>query len=334
MTSVNFIVPCFNEAENVDRFYESFKSAFDSLQSSNSPVEQDYNWSLTFVDDGSSDITWEKLTQLAATKEHVTAIRFSRNFGKEAAIYAGLKNADADYVGIIDADLQQSPADALAMCEILDKNPTVDCVAAFQEHRYEKGLMAGVKRAFYKVFSKITGMDAIENASDFRVFRKNVAQAILSMPECFRFSKGIFAWVGFETYAYPYTPANRLAGESKWSVIGLMKYAVEGMLAFSVKPLRLATVLGLFAAICAVIYFLVVFIRALVVGVEVPGYVTLMSVILLLGGCQLVCMGIIGEYLARAYLQGKERPIYIERDRVVSPELNSGSSNMIEAIER
>ena len=316
MVSVNFIVPCFNEAENIDLFYANFKKTFMGLYSADKkPI---YDWSLTFVDDGSSDSTWEMLAWLATNEERVTAIRLSRNFGKEAAIYAGLKSADADYTGIIDADLQQSPVDALAMCEILTHNPAIDCVAAFQEHRYEKSLMAGIKRTFYKVFNKITGMDSVENASDFRVFRRNVAQAILSMPEYFRFSKGIFAWVGFETYAYPYTPANRLAGESKWSVMGLIKYAIEGMLAFSIKPLRLATGLGLFTAICAVIYFLVVFIRALVVGVEVPGYATLMSVILLLGGCQLVCMGIIGEYLARAYIQGKDRPIYVERDRVTS----------------
>lgn len=316
MVSVNFIVPCFNEAENIDIFYDDFKKAFEEPQCINN--KSDYDWSLTFVDDGSNDGTWEKLEQLAANKEHIIAIRFSRNFGKEAAIYAGLKNSDSDYVGIIDADLQQSPTDALAMCAILTNNPVIDCVAAFQEHRLETGFMASVKRTFYKVFNRITGMGSIENASDFRVFRKNVAQAILAMPECFRFSKGIFAWVGFETYAYPYTPANRLAGESKWSIMGLIKYAIEGMLAFSVKPLRLAMGLGLFAAICAVIYFLVVFVRALVVGVEVPGYATLMSVVLLLGGCQLVCMGIMGEYLARTYIQGKERPIYLERDRLTS----------------
>ena len=190
---MNFIVPCFNEAENISLFYESFQSVFEGPSGNG---KRSYAWSLTFVDDGSSDNTWEELTRLATNEGHVTAIRFSRNFGKEAAIYAGLRNSDADYVGIIDADLQQLPQDAFAMCEILTNNPTVDCVAAYQEQRHEKGLMAGAKRGFYKVFDKITSMDAIENASDFRVFRKNVVEAILSMPEYFRFSKGIFAWIG------------------------------------------------------------------------------------------------------------------------------------------
>lgn len=277
-----------------------------------------YNWCLLFVDDGSWDGTWDRIEGLSLADSRVRGIRFSRNFGKEAAIWAGLNNLDTDYIGIIDADLQQPPSDALAMCRILDENPAIDCVAAYQEQRYEKGVFGRVKQSFYGIFTRLSGLGAVQNASDFRVFRRNVAQAVLSLPEHFRFSKGIFTWVGFETQPYPYTARDREAGESKWSFFGLVKYAIEGIFAFSVKPLRIATALGLFAAACAVIYFLAVLIRALVVGVEVPGYATLMSVVLLLGGVQLVCMGIIGEYLARTYMQGKQRPIYIEKKRVGS----------------
>lgn len=306
MTTVSFIVPCFNEEESIEPFCREFVECFSGSA---------YEWRILFVDDGSSDNTWMELVRLAGADSRVQAIRFSRNFGKEAAIWAGLNNADADYIGIIDADLQQPPADALAMCRILDMEPSIDCVAAFQESRYEKGMLGRIKKAFYGVFAKVTGLDAVHDASDFRVFRRNVAVAVLSLPEHFRFSKGIFAWVGFETRPYPYAPRDRKAGESKWSFFGLIKYAIEGMLAFSVTPLRIATGLGLFAALCSVVYFLAVFTRALVVGIEVPGYATLMSVVLLLGGVQLVCIGIVGEYLARTYIQGKNRPVYLERAR-------------------
>ncbi|WP_288070683.1 glycosyltransferase family 2 protein [Adlercreutzia caecimuris] len=309
MTRATFIVPCFNEQDNVYRFYNTFFSVFER-----SP----FDWNLVFIDDGSSDDTWSELQRIAQTTDRITAISFSRNFGKEAAIWAGLNNASGDLVGIIDADLQQSPTDALAMCEILEKNPQYDCVAAFQERRRESGFMTKVKGSFYSLFAKLSGMNAIQDASDFRVFRKSVADAIRSLPESFRFSKGIFAWVGFNTYPYPYTPDNRAAGESKWSTVGLVKYALEGMLAFSVAPLRIATTLGLVAAACAIIYFVVLLGQTLIQGVDVPGYATLMGVMLLLGGAQLICMGIMGEYIARSYVQGKNRPIYIEKARIGS----------------
>lgn len=315
MTCVSFIVPCLNEQSNVENFFQAFASCFDP-----SP----FSWELVFVDDGSTDGTWDALSALIernTTRGHIIALRFSRNFGKEAAIWAGLNNATGELVGIIDADLQQPPKDALAMCEILNTDPTCDCVAAFQEQRRENGLVARIKDSFYAIFSKLSGMDAIQNASDFRVFRRSVAEAILSLPENIRFSKGIFAWVGFNTTPYPYTPRERVAGDSKWSIVGLFKYAIEGMLAFSVAPLRIATVLGLVSAVCAVVYFIIILVQTLATGVDVPGYATLMSVVLLLGGAQLVCTGIMGEYLARTYLQGKKRPIYIEKQRLDSQEL-------------
>lgn len=305
MTTVVFIVPCFNEEDNVERFYRSFAGTFD---------DSEFGWSLLFVDDGSSDKTWMRLEDICKKDTRVGALRFSRNFGKEAAIWAGLNNASADLFGFIDADLQQSPEDALAMCRILINDPDGDCVAAFQENRRESGLLCGIKQAFYGCFSKLSGLDALQDASDFRVFRRNVADAILQLPESFRFTKGIFAWIGYNTIPYPYTPADRYAGSSKWSIIDLVRYAIGGTLAFSVAPLRIATILGLVAAGCAAIYFFVILVQTVAWGVSVPGYATLMSVVLLLGGAQLVCIGIMGEYLARTYLQGKQRPIYLVRE--------------------
>ncbi len=316
--TTSFIVPCYNEEDNIERLYLSFAESFNS-----SP----FNWQLVFIDDGSTDDTWKHIEALCREHSEVEGVQLTRNFGKEAAIWAGLNNTRADIIGIIDADLQQQPLDAMQMCKILAENPEYDCVAAFQKSRLEHGPLKSIKHAFYGAFSKLSGLDTLQNASDFRVFRKNVADAILQLPECFRFSKGIFAWIGFNTCPYPYTPANRLTGQSKWSIVGLTKYAIDGMLAFSVTPLRLATVLGLVAAICAVAYFLIVLIQTLIHGVDVPGYATLISVVLLLGGAQLICMGIMGEYLARTYLQGKQRPIYLVKTTIRSHSSQESSAS-------
>ena len=315
MTKVTFIVPSYNEESNVGLFYDEFSQVF---------VDSGYEWELLFIDDGSSDGTFRRLKELAEEKPGVVAVSFSRNFGKEAAIWAGLNNATGDIIGIIDADLQQPPQDALNMVRLLEENPDYDCVAAYQEQRYERGVSKLFHQAFYGLMSKMSGMDMLTNASDFRVFRRKVAEAILSLPESYRFSKGIFAWIGFNTYAYPYSPRDRASGVSKWSFVGLVKYAVEGVLAFSTSPLRLATILGLVTSLLAIVYFVVVFAETLVRGVEVPGYATTIGVVLLLGGVQLFVMGIMGEYLARTYIQGKQRPIYIERARASSTRPKDG----------
>ena len=306
---VSFIVPSFNEAPNLVAFYTEFSRVFS---------QSDYDWELIFVDDGSTDESFKILSDLSLKLPGITAIQFSRNFGKEAAIWAGLNTAKGDLVGIIDADLQQPPCDALAMVELLVSNPEYDCVAAYQEKRNEGGISASIKNCFYKIMSKMCSMDMIQNASDFRVFRRSVADAILSLPESQRFTKGIFAWIGFETLPYPYTPQDRVAGESKWSFRKLVAYAAEGILSFSTAPLKVATVLGLATSFFALIYCVVVLLRTLIFGIDVPGYATTIGVVLLLGGIQLMVLGAIGEYLARDYIQGKQRPIFIEKKRVCS----------------
>ena len=299
---VDFIVPCFNEEESVRAFYEEFSAVFDAAE---------VDWTLVMVDDGSKDATFDMLQKLSADPR-VKVIQFSRNFGKEAAIYAGLSVADADYVGLIDADLQQLPSTALEMLSFLDMHDEYDCVAAYQAERHDGFLVSFLKRSFYKVFSRAArSNDVIPNASDFRVFRRSVAEAILLLPEYHRFSKGIFSWIGFNTYAYPYEPEERRAGESKWSIMSLFSYAFEGILSFSTSPLHFITVLGVATSTIAFIYALVIIIKTLVVGIDVPGYASTTALVLLLGGVQILSLGIIGEYLARLYIQEKNRPVYI-----------------------
>lgn len=308
---VTFIVPCYNEQDNVKLFHSTFAEVFASC-----PIE----WHLIMVDDGSADATYDLLSEIAQKDDHVTAIQFSRNFGKEAAIYAGLNaSKTSDFVGIIDADLQQTPETALAMLRILLEDPQYDCVAAYQDQRNEGALMNFFKRSFYQVFARASrSSSVVANASDFRVFRRSVADSLLSMPEYHRFSKGLFSWVGFNTYAFPYTPEERNAGASKWSFTSLVNYAIEGILSFSTRPLHLVTVLGLGSSFLAVLYAVILIIKTLVVGKDVPGYASIVALILLFGGVQLLSLGIIGEYLGRLYEQEKRRPVYLIRD-VINP---------------
>ena len=302
---VSFIVPCYNEQDNVRAFYDAFVLAFED--------DSKLDWHLFMVDDGSSDQTLARLSDIARNDKRVTVISFSRNFGKEAAIYAGLNESrGSDIVGIIDADLQQPPETARQMLQILLENDDYDCVAAYQESRNEGFLMGVMKRSFYKVFSRAARSNqVVENASDFRIFRASVANAILSMPEYHRFSKGIFSWVGFNTYAFPYTPSERNAGSTKWSFKSLVNYAVEGILSFSTRPLHFVTVMGMVASAIALLYALILIAKTLIVGIDVPGYASNTALILIFGGLQLLATGIIGEYLARLYEQEKGRPVYI-----------------------
>lgn len=311
------IVPCYNEQDNVELFYTTFAGEFD---------ESEFDYQLVFIDDGSKDQTLTRLRVIAESHPHVRVISFSRNFGKESAVWAGLNNADGDFVAIIDADLQQQPQDLLNMARILERDDSYEVVAAYQEERRENPAIAFFKGCFYKVMDSMTATPVIGNASDFRVFRRVVADAILSLPEYYRFSKGIFSWVGFNTYAYPYVPSERNSGESKWNFIKLLKYAIEGLVSFSTSPLRWATYLGSTTSLIAFVYFVVVLIQKLCFGVDIPGYPTLVCLILLLGGIQLLVLGIFGEYMGRMYVQGKNRPLYIEARRYESDDQKKNAS--------
>ena len=300
MTELSLIVPCYNEAQNVDAFYDRCLQVFE-------PGE----FEVIFVNDGSKDDTYKKLQHLHEEYSNVLVVNFSRNFGKEAAIYAGLHYATGTYLSIIDADLQQDPEIVKHMTEILEKKPDVDVVAAYQKQRHEGKFMAWCKDHFYRFINRLSEVDLRENASDFRTFRRNVQEALLDMPEYFRFSKGLFSWVGFETEYIPYVAAERFAGTTKWSFAKLIKYAMEGVISFSTMPLQLATFCGALVSVFAIVYGIIIIAHTLLTGIDVPGYATTIVVVLFLGGIQLLVMGILGEYLAKTYIQGKHRPVYV-----------------------
>lgn len=309
---LSLIVPCHNEAGNVRLFFETAYACFD---------EAGINLELVFIDDGSADDTMSVLRSIVEEqrgKRAILVIRFSRNFGKESGLYAGLQAVRGRTVGIIDADLQQDPAMALKMYRYLIDHPETDVVAAYQEERHESAMLKWFKHSFYRTFNAASDeIDIPPNMSDFRVFRRDVVQALLSMPEYFRFSKGLFAWVGFNTYAMPYTANARQSGTSNWSFWKLMKYAMGGILAFTTWPLKVAKYIGFVSSVGALVYLLYVIIfDYFIAGVGVPGYPTLVCLILLFGGLQLLVLGIMGEYMAREYIEGKHRPIYIAKERL------------------
>lgn len=303
---LSLVIPCFNEEKNVlplfEKVNETFQNRIDSYE-------------FIFVNDGSFDCTKDELAKIAdSTNLPITIINFSRNFGKEAAIYAGLKSAEGDLISLIDADLQQDPEYIVKMVQYLDENSEFDCVAAFQETRHEGFFKRFCKRRFYHLINKMSDTEFVDGASDFRTFRSNMKDAILEMSEYHRFSKGIFSWVGFNTYYMPYEADARLSGTTKWSFWKLMKYAFEGIVAFTTVPLKISTGVGIFTALASFIYLIVVIIQKLAFGIAVPGYATIVVLILLLGGLELLALGINGEYLSKTYIQSKHRPIYIAKE--------------------
>lgn len=303
---LSLIVPCYNEQDNVEAFHDACRAAFDGRIAS---------YELIFVNDGSRDDTWARLTALQERADvPVKLIDFSRNFGKEAAMYAGMQRAEGEFVTVIDADLQQPPEKALEMVRFLEANPDFDAVAAYQDARREGRFTALCKKLFYHVIDAACDIPFKADASDFRTLRRGVVQAILSMGEYHRFSKGIFSWVGFRTHYLPYTVQPRHAGKTSWSFVKLCRYAVEGIVSFSTFPLRIATVTGALMAFMSLIYILIVVIKKLAYGIAVPGYATIVVLILFTGGLQMIMLGIIGQYIARIYIQSKQRPIYIARE--------------------
>lgn len=301
---LSLVVPCYNEEENVGLFAEQARE-----------ILRDIEHEIVFVNDGSKDHTISELKKIKnMQKDNIVIINFSRNFGKEAGLYAGLQHASGDYVVIIDADLQQPISVAREMYEFLEKNPEYDAVAAYQEARKEGKILALFKSAFYGLINKLSDVELYKNASDFRCLRRTVVDAILNMTEYHRFSKGIFSWVGFDTYYRPYQVQERNAGTTSWSFWKLMNYAIEGMVSFSTKPLRMVTSLGICTSAIAIIYMLVVILQKMIWGNAVPGYPTIIVLILFLGGIQLTVIGIIGEYLAKVHIEVKNRPIYIAKE--------------------
>jgi len=316
---LSLVMPCYNEAENIEAMHDAVAAAF---------ADCGFSYELVFVDDGSKDETYAKLKALHETSaQNIRVVRFSRNFGKESALYAGLRHAEGDYVTLIDADLQQPPALALDMVRYLDEHEEYDCVTAFQERRQEGPVIVFLKNGFYQLMNRMTEIAFVQGASDFRTMRREMVDAVLALGENNRFSKGIFSWVGFNTHYIPYQALQRNSGTSKFSTLKLFKLAFNGIVSFTTIPLRLAAFAGVISALGALVYMLVIIIQKLFFGIAVPGYATLAVLILLLGGIQLFCLGIVGEYLAKTYEESKRRPIYVAR-RVLNPrsrDENSGS---------
>ena len=303
---LSLVVPCYNEAENVAAFQQAVIGAFYGCG---------YDYEIIFVNDGSKDATLHNLKKLYAAQScPVKVISFSRNFGKEAGLYAGLEHASGEYISLIDADLQQRPEIVRDMVQMLDEEPEIDVIAAYQDRRGEGKVLSFFKKSFYAIINKLSKVTLQPDASDFRTFRRSVRDSILELAEYHRFSKGIFAWVGYDTKFIPYTACERAAGNTKWSFWKLVEYAIEGIIGYSTAPLRLATVLGSVSGIVAVIYLIWVLLEKLICGIDVPGYATIIVLLLFFGAMQLFCIGIIGEYVGRTFEQTKERPIYIAKE--------------------
>jgi len=274
-----------------------------------------YDYEIIFIDDGSKDATLHNLRKIyAANRCPVKVISFSRNFGKEAGLYAGLHHTEGEYIALIDADLQQRPEIVREMVDILDQKPEIDVVAAYQDRRSEGKVLSFFKKSFYSIINKLSDVTLQPDASDFRTFRKSVRDSILDVAEYHRFSKGIFAWVGYRTHFIPYIACERAAGTTKWSFWKLLDYAIEGIIGFSTAPLRFATLLGGISGIAAALYLIWVILEKLIWGIAVPGYATIIVLILFFGSMQLFCIGIIGEYVGRTFEQSKDRPVYIAKE--------------------
>lgn len=307
MSLLSIITPCYNEEATIHYFYEETKKYLDTM---------DVEYEIIFVNDGSKDKTIEECLKVKEKDQNVKILNFSRNFGKEAAMYAGLNEAKGDLVVIMDTDLQDPPKLLPEMYNILQSNE-YDSVATYRVNRKgEPPIRSFFARMFYKMINKMIDVEIIDGARDYRMMKRTMVDAIISMNEYHRFSKGIFAWVGFNTKYLEYENVERVAGETKWSFWKLFKYAIDGIVGFTTLPLRLATFTGIFVSMFGFLYMLYIVVKALVFGDPVAGFPSLIVIITLLGGIQLLFLGIIGEYLAKTYMETKKRPIYIIKERL------------------
>lgn len=303
---ITAIVPCFNEEQVLLLFYAEITKVADAMKEA-SGVE----FEIIFVNDGSTDRTLKLLKEFSELDKRVHYISFSRNFGKEAAMYAGLQNARGDYVAILDADMQDPPTLLPEMYELL-KEEQYDCVATRRvDRKGEPPIRSFFARCFYKLINRISDADIMDGARDFRLMKRKMVDAILSMTEYNRFSKGIFGWVGFRTKWLPYVNVQRAAGETKWSFWKLLRYSLEGIIAFSTAPLSIALISGILFCLIAVVLLLWTVIKALVLGSVVSELFVFAGTLLLIGGTIELSIGILGQYLAKTYLETKQRPVYI-----------------------
>ena len=304
--SVSLIVPCYNEEAALPFFYEAVCEVASGLKN--------YDFSFVFVNDGSKDRTLQILRELAAKDERVQYLSFSRNFGKEAAMYAGFCNAKGDYVAVMDADMQDPPSLLPEMIQILE-NEEYDSVATRRVTRDgEPPIRSFFARMFYKIINRISEADIVDGARDFRLMKREMVEAIVSMCEYNRFSKGIFGWVGYQTKWLEYENVERVHGETKWSFWKLFLYSIEGITAFSTVPLAVASFMGVLFCILAFIAIIFIVVKTLIWGDPVGGWPSMVCIIFLVSGVQLFCLGIVGQYLSKTYMEVKQRPIYLVKE--------------------
>lgn len=306
MKKIEMVVPCYNEELCIEPLYEEINRVMQELTN--------YEAAVLFVDDGSHDKTMEKIKGLTQKNTEIRYLSFSRNFGKEAAIFAGLANSTGDIVVLMDADLQHPPA--LIPQMIKEVEAGADCCGARRIDRKGEPLIRSFfSKAFYRFMKKTTGLDFVQGGSDFRAMTRQVVQAVVAMPEKERFTKGILSWVGFQMKWLEYENVERTLGTTKWSFWGLVRYGVNGFLAFSTTPLRAAVYLGFMIDIAAVVYALVTFFSMITTDAPRTGYASIILIMLFLGGTIILILGIIGEYIARLYYEVKNRPVYIVKDK-------------------
>ena len=299
---LTLIVPCYNEEEALPIFYQETVKVLKTI---------DYSYELLFIDDGSKDQTLNILKDISDSDPDVTYLSFSRNFGKEAAMFAGFCNATGDYVAVMDADMQDPPSLLPQMLEILETGE-YDSVATRRVSRDgEPPIRSFFARQFYKIINKISDADVVDGARDFRLMKKDMVDAIVSMNEYNRFSKGIFGWIGFKTYWLPFKNVERIAGETKWNFWKLFKYAIDGIINFSQAPLTIASWSGVLMTFISFAFLIFVFIRKLLFGDPVDGWASQVCIMLFIGGIQLFCLGMMGEYIAKTYMETKRRPHFI-----------------------
>ena len=305
---LSLVIPAYNEEESIPIFYKETQNIISDLPN----MEVEY----LFVDDGSGDNTLEVLRDLNKRDAQVHYISFSRNFGKEAAIYAGLENANGDYVAIMDADLQDPPALIPEMLRIVIEEG-YDCVGTRRiDRKGEPVIRSWFARLFYKVINKLSKTEVVDGARDYQLMNRKVVKAVLSMGEYNRFSKGIFGWVGYKKKWLEYENVERAAGESKWSFLSLFIYALNGIIAFSTAPLVISSILGILFCVAAFIFIVVIVVRTLVFGDPTAGWPSMICILLLVSGVQLLCIGILGQYVAKTYLETKRRPLYLVQEEI------------------
>lgn len=306
MPLISVVVPCYNEEEVLPQLYAELARVAKLM---------DYvDFEFCFVDDGSSDATPDMLRTLSKDDKRVHFASFSRNFGKEAAMLAGLRMAKGDYTAVMDADLQHPPEMLIEMYGAV-KDGEYDCAAARRTDREgETAVRSGGSKLFSKLMNALSETEYVPGATDYRLMRRGMVDAVLSLPEYNRFTKGIFSWVGFKTKWIPYVSRDRAAGTTKWSFMKLVRYSIDGMMAFSTKPLAISSILGVISCAIAIVVLLVTVVKTLIFGNPVAGYPTIVSLILLVGGLLMFFIGMLGQYLAKTYMEAKHRPIYIIRE--------------------